>query len=125
MSARDSAWLDDDAGPVVRPYALTGGRTRAGGEGLDLVAFVLTVEPVPPPNLRLQPEHVQALELCRLIPLSTAEVASRLDLPVGVVRVLLGDLLEEQLIMVREPVYRTHIPDEYTLEAVLNGLKAL
>ena len=124
MGSRDRSWLDEAAGPVVRPYAVTGGRTRGRGDEFDLVAFVLAVASAPPSNSRLQPEHVSALEVCRL-PLSVVEVASRLDLPVGVVRVLLSDLLEERLIMVHEPVYRTRTPDEYTLEAVLNGLKAL
>ena len=36
----DSEWLDQDAGPVVRPYALTGGRTRPVGERFDLLALV-------------------------------------------------------------------------------------
>ena len=34
-------WLDDDAGPVVRPYTLTGGRVRSAADGFDLVAYVL------------------------------------------------------------------------------------
>lgn len=124
MNAHDRTWLDEAAGPVVRPYTLTGGRTRGGDEVFDLVAFVLTVEPMVPDKPHLQPEHLLALDVCRL-PLSVVDVASRLDLPVGVVRVLLSDLLEEELIMVREPAYRTRLPDEGTLEAVLNGLKAL
>ncbi|MGC4856466.1 hypothetical protein ACLQ24_24605 [Micromonospora sp. DT4] len=31
-------WLDGDAGPVVRPYTLTGGRVRSAADGFDLVA---------------------------------------------------------------------------------------
>ncbi|MGH3727753.1 MAG: DUF742 domain-containing protein [Micromonosporaceae bacterium] len=118
------AWVDEAAGPVVRPYTMTGGRTRPSGNGFDLVAFVMTVEPTPYHNPRLHPEHIATLELCRH-PLSVAEVASHLDLPVGVVRVLLGDLLEDQLIMVREPADQLQLTDEYILEAVLHGLKAL
>ncbi|MFE0879849.1 DUF742 domain-containing protein, partial [Streptomyces smyrnaeus] len=36
-------WFDDAAGPVVRPYAMTRGRTRSGAEGaqLDLIALVV------------------------------------------------------------------------------------
>jgi hypothetical protein len=86
---------------------------------------VLTVvEPVVPEQSGLQPEHLLVLDLCRM-PLSVVDIASRLDLPVGVVRVLLSDLLIDQLITVQEPVYQTQLPDEYTLEAVLDGLKAL
>ncbi len=38
----DNKWLDRDSGPVVRPYAVTGGRTEpADGEVLDLIAVVV------------------------------------------------------------------------------------
>ena len=36
-------WLDEDAGPVVRPYALTGGRTRSSGDTFDLIAIVTAI----------------------------------------------------------------------------------
>ena len=42
MPANDERWLDAEAGPVVRPYALTQGRTRHAGESFDLVATVMT-----------------------------------------------------------------------------------
>ena len=125
MEAHNPAWTDEAAGRLVRPYTLTGGRTQASGEVFDLVSFVLTVVgPVIPEHSRLQPEHLSVLDLCRM-PLSVVDVASRLDLPIGVVRVLLDDLLTDRLITVQEPVYRTQLPDVYTLEAVLDGLKAL
>ena len=38
----DDKWIDRDSGPVVRPYAVTGGRTEpADGEVLDLIAVVV------------------------------------------------------------------------------------
>ena len=41
MRAGDDMWVDRDSGPVVRPYALTGGRTEpATGEMLDLISIV-------------------------------------------------------------------------------------
>ena len=40
MPANDERWLDAAAGPVVRPYAVTQGRTRHSGEAFDLVATV-------------------------------------------------------------------------------------
>src|SRR4029077_11022212 len=40
MPSNDERWLDAEAGPVVRPYALTQGRTRHTGESFDLVATV-------------------------------------------------------------------------------------
>src|ERR1700755_2156664 len=40
--SREEEWFDDEAGPVVRPYAVTGGRTRPSKGSLELVALVTT-----------------------------------------------------------------------------------
>jgi hypothetical protein len=117
-------WMDRDAGPVVRPYAVTGGRVRPASGGFDLVAFVVAVAsdaPLPP---HLQPEHRAILDLVRE-PLSVAETAAYLDLGLGVVRVLLGDLLAEGLITMHKPAGVAQLPDEHVLKAVVNGLRAL
>ncbi|GAA2097937.1 DUF742 domain-containing protein [Streptomyces albiaxialis] len=144
-------WFDDAAGPVVRPYAKTRGRTRSGpGETrIDLIAVVTaqeaddadgeaveTPEDVERviraaeeesllPHRTLVPEHVDIVERCRRSPLSVAELASELDVPVGVVRVLLGDLLEAELVRVTRPVPPAELPDESILREVINGLRAL
>ncbi|HWG98359.1 MAG TPA: DUF742 domain-containing protein [Pilimelia sp.] len=117
-------WLDRDAGPVVRPYAVTGGRVRPGAGGFDLVALVVArpaAGPLPP---ELQPEH-RALYAATARPTSVAELSAALDLPLGVVRVLLGDLLATGLISLHEPPGAAHLPDEHVLKAVVNGLRGL
>ena len=48
MPSDDEVWLDAEAGPVVRPYALTQGRTRHAGESFDLVATVMATAPRAP-----------------------------------------------------------------------------
>jgi hypothetical protein len=116
-------WLDADAGPVVRPYALTGGRARAA-PGLDLVAYVVATDVHLDPTLYLAPEHRQILAAARE-PVAVAELAGRLNLALGVVRVLLGDLLAEGLVTMHEPDDPAAAPDDPTLEAVINGLRAL
>jgi len=40
--------LDDDAGPVVRPYALTGGRAWPAGKSIDLIALAAAIDGLPP-----------------------------------------------------------------------------
>ncbi|MGH3715959.1 MAG: DUF742 domain-containing protein [Micromonosporaceae bacterium] len=102
---------------------MTGGRTRPSSDGFDLVAYVLAVDGAQP-DPSLHPEHLAALGTCHR-PTSVAELASEMDLPLGVVRVLLGDLLELELIMVREPADQMLLPDEQILEAVMHGLRAL
>ncbi|AXI80538.1 DUF742 domain-containing protein [Peterkaempfera bronchialis] len=128
----DLQWYDDDAGPVVRPYAMTRGRTRPTGDSFfDLVSVVSTVDRAEEPDPEaergpvLDPEHHAILEMCRCEPLTVAEIGSATGLPVGVVRVLLGDLDETGRIRVTRPVPPAQLPDERILREVINGLRAL
>jgi hypothetical protein len=117
-------WLDTEAGPVVRPYTVTGGRVRSASGALDVVAFVVATQPnAAAGRLDLQPEHRAILAVAR-DPVSVAELASELDLALGVVRVLLGDLLSDGLVSTHEPS-AAEIPDDDILKAVVNGLRAL
>lgn len=130
----EGQWYDAEAGPLVRPYAMTGGRTKPGPHGVrfDLIALVV-VDPAggdgdgaggaagPP----LGPEHRALLGLCRSETQSVAELAAEADLPVGVVRVLLGDLLEAGHVKVSRPVPPAQLPDERILREVIEGLRAL
>ncbi|MFG2574061.1 DUF742 domain-containing protein [Streptomyces sp. NPDC048481] len=126
--AGDSQWYDNDAGPLVRPYAMTGGRTRSGPSGVrfDLIALV-TLDPGAPgtDGMALGPEHRALVGLCRAETQSVAELAAGADLPLGVVRVLLGDLLELGCLTVSRPVPPAQLPDERILREVIDGLRAL
>lgn len=126
VDPHDEIWFDEAAGPVVRFYTVTGGRTRPSATGFDLVAFVVTVQTATPvSDARLHPEHLTVLDFCRR-PVPVAELAARLDLPVGVVRVLLGDLLDRRLITVQEPKgNRAGLPDRRLLEKLVTGLREL
>ncbi|MEU3851046.1 DUF742 domain-containing protein [Streptomyces sp. NPDC029554] len=123
-----SQWYDSEAGPLVRPYAMTGGRTRPGPTGVrfDLIALV-TLDPGGPgvDDAPLGPEHRTLIDLCRTETQSVAELAAGADLPVGVVRVLLGDLLELGCVTVSRPVPPAQLPDERILREVIEGLRAL
>jgi len=117
-------WLDRDAGPVVRPYAVTGGRVAPTASEFDLVAFVVATVPDVPPAPHLQPEHHAIIAAC-WEPMSIVELASQLDLSIGVVRVLLGDLRSAGLISLFEPPAAALGQDIDVLKAVVNGLRAL
>ncbi|MDJ0381101.1 DUF742 domain-containing protein [Streptomyces sp. G-G2] len=122
-------WYDAEAGPLVRPYAMTGGRTKPGPHGVrfDLIALV-AVEPGAVDTALeslLGPEHRSLLGLCGPQTQSVAELAADADLPVGVVRVLLGDLLEAGHVRVSRPVPPAQLPDERILREVIEGLRAL
>lgn len=120
----DDQWLDRDAGPVVRPYALTGGRTRPRGESFDLLAVVgSAVDANAVDRMLLEPEQAQVLRLCRR-PMPVADLASDLDLPLGVVRIMLSDLRERGLITIGKPA-RTGLSDPRVLKDVADALRRL
>jgi Protein of unknown function (DUF742) len=121
-------WFDDEAGPVVRPYAMTRGRTTsAARQRLDLIALVVADGRADDADgdRTLSPEHVEIVELCLGEPQSLAELCSALDLPVGVVRVLVGDLVDGGLARVTRPVPPAELVDETILRDVISGLRAL
>ena len=118
-------WYDDEAGPLVRLYALTGGRAaRDHHHVFDLVALI-SAESSSQDNLTLNPEQAAVLDLCRPVPRSVAELTAASGLPLGVVRVLLGDLLEVGHIRVRRAAPAANLFDEGILREVINGLRAL
>jgi hypothetical protein len=125
-SARsDSAqWYDEDAGPLVRLYALTRGRARSDDRVFSLLTQVVA-QSGPYDDPSLGPEQVRVLALCGIAPQSVAEIAACCDLPLGVTRVLLGDLLDIGHIRVRQPAPPADIFDERILQEVIDGLHAL
>ncbi|RZU18109.1 DUF742 domain-containing protein [Streptomyces sp. BK239] len=128
LNEQGSRWYDSEAGPIVRPYAMTGGRTRSGPAGVDFDLIAL-ITPCPggadAGDTGLGPEHRTLVDLCRAETQSVAELAAGADLPVGVVRVLLGDLLERGRVTVSRPVPPAQLPDERILREVIAGLRAL
>jgi len=120
----DDHWTEWDSGPVARPYTLTGGRTRPRVElRFDLIDLVAWTGQRADP-LTLSPEGRQILEMCQS-PTAVADLASALELPLGVVRVLLGDLVHDGLIDVRVTAPRGRITDQRLLARVLAGVRAL
>ena len=120
---------DDFDGPDrslrVRPYALTGGRTRSVND--------LPIETIVKATLRglsltsqLALERKRIVTMC-MVPLSIAEISAHLRIPLGVARVLVGDMSAEGLLETNQiPVARLgDRPDRKLLERVLDGLQAL
>jgi hypothetical protein len=123
VSPADDRWLDRDAGPIVRPYALTGGRTRPSGQTFDLMTMVTAVPGTEDDTYDLEPEHLTLLRLCRC-PTAVADLAADLELPLGVVRILLSDVRERRLITVQHPMPK-RLTDPQLLREVADGLRRL
>jgi hypothetical protein len=106
---------------------VTGGRTEpADGEVLDLVAVVVATGQSTDADERLQriPEHRRILARCR-DQLTVADLAADLELPVGVVRVLLADLIAQGAIAVVPKRPASERGGNDVLREILNGLRAL
>jgi hypothetical protein len=107
----------------IRPYAWTGGRTRSN-HVLEVETLVSTSEACQTARLE-RLEHHSIANLCQH-PRSVAEVGALLSVPLGVARVLLGDMAELGLVT----VHRTVTKDDTTshmmlMERVLSGLRRL
>ncbi|MFF7948161.1 DUF742 domain-containing protein [Streptomyces griseorubiginosus] len=115
----------DAAGRLVRPFALTGGRTRPSRADFTLITTVTAVDPPPERARRPQPEQSRILRRCAR-PVAVAELAALLDLPVSVVVIMLCDLLEAGLITAHPPrTVSPRSPDLDLLQKVREGLGRL
>ncbi|WP_238012394.1 DUF742 domain-containing protein [Dactylosporangium sp. AC04546] len=112
-------WLDEEAGPLVRLYALTRGRVAAQTDGLDVAALV-TTSAASAGAAEVSPEQREILRHC-VRPVSVAEVAAHLGVPLGTARVLLADLRTAGLV-VAGPDRGVEAPSEQLLGKVLNAL---
>jgi hypothetical protein len=119
----DHSWIDEAAGPLVRPFAMTKGRTRPANKQLNLITMVVSERPLPEVS-GLTPEHERIVDLCKEAA-SVAEIAAHLDLPLVVAKVLVSDLMETGHVIVRSPARTVHTPDKHLLQAVLNGIRRL
>jgi hypothetical protein len=120
MSAAERRHVDR----VVPVYAFTRGRTRAAGQELPLEAVVTTTGLSLASGASLQMESRAIVEMCAR-PKSLAEIGAALRVPVGVARVLVGDLANGGYLEVHLP--RTADdggPGHVILGRLLDGLRS-
>lgn len=112
-----------DTSSLVRPYTVTGGRTRPR-YNLPIEALI-SAAPYPRRDVTtLTPEYKAIIDLCRNWR-SVAEVSALLRLPLGVTRVLIADMAHEGLVRVHQSPFAEGQPDLQLLERVLSGLRKL
>jgi len=117
---------EQSAGPrLVRPYALTSGRT----ESVVDLPIEATLEVTPSGREKTWPEgdlSGRIIELCAASQ-SVAEVSAKLHIPLGVARVLIGDLVSAGHMKVRATISENTTNDERRalIERTLSGLRAL
>lgn len=109
--------------PVIRPFILTGGRTRPVDGRLRLETLVISNPAAL--NAPVTLERLRIVRLCQR-PLAVAELAHALGSPVGVARVLVADLLADGLVTVFEhPVMDDPVRAVALLERIRDGVRAL
>ena len=118
----DFEYPREEAAAIVRAYSWTGGRTTSSYQ-LEIETLVSAVDWDYPGGMKAEYHEVIAL-VAR--PRSVAEIAALLRLPLGVAKVLLGDMAERGLIDVhRTATTDGELPDLGLMERVLAGLRRL
>lgn len=113
------AWYDENAGPIVRLYAMTGGRAGTDGDEFTVSTLISRTDE-PTEATDLSAEQTAILRLCAR-PLSVAEIAAYLALPLATVKVLIADLRSAGL--VRSPAEGPSSVD--AMRRLRDGLLAL
>jgi DNA-directed RNA polymerase specialized sigma24 family protein len=109
---------------LVRPYALTGGRARNLWTELQMEALLSSTS-TSTAQMALSPEQRTITHLCRHRFQSVAEISALLKLPLGVVRVLVGEMVDRGILELYRPRHQAEHPDRALLERVLDGLRRI
>jgi len=104
---------------VVRPFMLTGGRTRPLHDGLRIETLLHAAPAALSAPLRFESRRI--VELCQA-PMSMADLAVALQVPLGVVRVIVADLVTESYLRIEEQL--SELPIEL-IERIRDRVRAL
>lgn len=110
-------------GRLVRPYAITGGRTGETRQDLAFETQVVATAKGLEFRHRYRWEAGKAIAACEQ-PVAMVEIASKLDVPIGVARVVVSDLIEDGALELVQPTMPTTSYTEL-LEKVLHGIRNL
>jgi hypothetical protein len=130
MTARRPGHPPRDAPPaeerVVPVFAVTQGRTRTKGKELPIETVVTLTKAAARYDSVLRAEPLEIVRMCAAGPLSVAEIGAALRLPVGVARVLVGDLVNAGYLNAHPPRPARHDgrPSQAVLGRLLDGLRA-
>ena len=116
--------LEDDGdvtGRLIRPYAMTGGRTTADTE----ISLEAQIQSSTRASHHLGAYRWEAAKVVELVqsPMALIEIAARLQIPIGVARVLVADLLSDGAVVLHVPQKTQSFAS--LLERVLDGVRNL
>ena len=118
----DDGYDDDETGRLIRPYAITGGRTGSEGPEIQLESQIQASTRASAHLGAYRWEAAKVIELVQ-VPMALVEVAARLEIPLGVARVLVADLVRDGSVILHVP--ETTQSFSSLLEKVLDGVRSL
>lgn len=111
----------DKTGRLIRPYAMTGGRTITATD----IGLETQIQATPRETEHVDSYRWETAKVVELVqtPMALIEVAARMEIPIGVARVLVADLLIDGAIVLHEPAATKNFTS--LLERVLDGVRNL
>ncbi|MEM7275986.1 MAG: DUF742 domain-containing protein [Actinomycetota bacterium] len=109
------------AADFVRPFLVTTGRTKASVEGLQFETLIHATDK-PAQSLRFEPARVHAL--CREA-IAIAEVSAELSMPIGTVKVVVGDLIQSGHLELHQTIDANQTEDIELISRLIDGVRRL
>ncbi|MFE4456784.1 DUF742 domain-containing protein [Nocardia tengchongensis] len=123
MDRERDIYYDEAAGPLVRLYGVTRGRTRDVTTELSLTTILVAVQSSADGRLlRMDPEYERIIDITQQ-PRAIAEIAARLELPVRVIRILVGDLLADGYVSISSAQSRHAVDDKSETAELLRAIR--
>mgnify|MGYP001552339884 CR=1 FL=1 len=112
---------DDETGRLIRPYAMTGGRTAVDTD----IGLETQIQATTRASHHLGAYRWETAKVVELVqtPMALIEVAARMEIPIGVARVLVADLVDDGAVVLHSPVQTQNFAS--LLERVLDGVRNL
>lgn len=108
---------------LVRPYVITNGRELPENDTFSLITLVTVAVDEPAPR-NASPEKRKLWDLCSGGYLSVAEITGHMQMPIGIVKILLVDLAEDGHLLTRAAPPPAQLVETHILREVLHGLQA-
>jgi hypothetical protein len=121
----NEAWFDEEAGPLIRPFALTRGRAPTDRHNLEMITLVVAARPYSDATASSSREYSEILRMCQSRPMSVAEISAQLNMLLAVVKVLISDLIDAGDLILPSTPSLVETPDLTILQAVLDGVRRL
>ena len=110
-----------ETGRLIRPYAMTGGRTTIDTD----IGLETQIQASSRASQHLGAYRWETAKVVELVqtPMALIEVAARMEIPIGVARVLVADLVLDGAVVLHEPAKTQNFAS--LLERVLDGVRNL